>query len=427
MARKIRFPLKMKNGAEVRTLDELKANFDIESVLGYFTDGKLATWLADRYYDTEAAKVSELNSDSDDFKVKLCEVLGILYTENPNEETDLDYINRRNEKKAVLSQLTDEAELLNNIDSVALNQDDLLDCYDMGFSTIYLVGDTVFSIPVSVTNVTYIGHYGAKAEIRATGDIDFNEKNIVFKDISFVGEIIPETEKKVDQDNSISLSFSNCSLECDGTNFKEILELAKNGNAEAQYEIGKFLYEYAFDELAEYWLKKSIEDNYSKAMYYYSLYVIDRKREGNKAKEYMLMAAKNGYVPAQYELSRMYGRDAYKYGCKQNDVKAYEWLKKAAENGHLVAQMAIAELLYDRYNIFRERKADEAIIWFTKAAEQVENCPDILSEICQILGKCYFELEDENKAIEWFTKAIENGDKESVNYLKRVKEGASFL
>lgn len=39
MARKIRFPLKMKNGAEVRTLDELKANFDLESILGYFTDG----------------------------------------------------------------------------------------------------------------------------------------------------------------------------------------------------------------------------------------------------------------------------------------------------------------------------------------------------------------------------------------------------
>ena len=46
MARIIRFPLKMKNGAEIRTLDELKENFDLESVLGYFTDGKLATWLA---------------------------------------------------------------------------------------------------------------------------------------------------------------------------------------------------------------------------------------------------------------------------------------------------------------------------------------------------------------------------------------------
>ncbi len=47
MARKIRFPLRMKNGAEVRTLEELRENFDLESVLGYYTDGKLQTWLAD--------------------------------------------------------------------------------------------------------------------------------------------------------------------------------------------------------------------------------------------------------------------------------------------------------------------------------------------------------------------------------------------
>ena len=39
MARKIKFPLKMADGAEVRTLDELKEHFDVESVVGYFSDG----------------------------------------------------------------------------------------------------------------------------------------------------------------------------------------------------------------------------------------------------------------------------------------------------------------------------------------------------------------------------------------------------
>ena len=71
MARKIRFPLKMKNGAEVHTLDELKENFDLESVLGYFTDGKLATWLADRYYDETAEAVSALSADSPELNAML--------------------------------------------------------------------------------------------------------------------------------------------------------------------------------------------------------------------------------------------------------------------------------------------------------------------------------------------------------------------
>ncbi len=202
MARKIRFPLKMKNGAEVRTLEELRNNFDLESVLGYFMDGKLATWLADRYYDIESQKVSELNANSSDLKAQLCAVFGIEFAEEQADNIDIDVINRRNEKKNILSQLTDDAEVLSNINSVALNQDDLLDCYDLGLSTIYLVGDTVFSIPVSVTNVTYIGLCGAKAEIRATDDVDFNEKNIVFKDISFVGDIRPAPPEESRTDNN---------------------------------------------------------------------------------------------------------------------------------------------------------------------------------------------------------------------------------
>lgn len=205
MARKIRFPLKMKNGAEVRTLDELKENFDLESVLGYFADGKLATWLEDRYYDVETQKVSELDANSSDLKSQLCAILGVKYAEAQEDDVDIDVINRRNEKKHILSQLIDDAEVLNNIDSVALNQDDLLDCYDLGLSTIYLVGDTVFSIPVSITNVTYIGLCEAKVEIRETGDVDFNEKNIVFKDISFVGDIRPALpeESKIDNNHVI--------------------------------------------------------------------------------------------------------------------------------------------------------------------------------------------------------------------------------
>ncbi len=202
MAKKIRFPLKMKNGAEVRTLDELKENFDLESVLGYFTDGKLATWLEDRYYDVEAQKVSKLDANSSDLKSQLCAILGVKYAEAQEDDIDIDVINRRIEKKNILAQLIDNTEALENIDSVALNQDDLLNCYDLGLGTIYLVGDTVFSIPVSVTNVTYIGLCGAKVEIRATGNVDFNEKNIVFRDIGFVGDIRPASPEESQTGNN---------------------------------------------------------------------------------------------------------------------------------------------------------------------------------------------------------------------------------
>ena len=54
MARKIRFPLKMTNSTEVRTIEELRANFDLTAVLGYYADGKLVDWLRDRYFENES-------------------------------------------------------------------------------------------------------------------------------------------------------------------------------------------------------------------------------------------------------------------------------------------------------------------------------------------------------------------------------------
>ncbi len=37
MAKIIRFPLKMKNGIEVRTIEELRENFDMDAVLENYT------------------------------------------------------------------------------------------------------------------------------------------------------------------------------------------------------------------------------------------------------------------------------------------------------------------------------------------------------------------------------------------------------
>lgn len=54
MVRKEKFALIMADGAEVRNIDDLKAHFDIGSIVRDFSNGKLLTWLEDRYYDDEA-------------------------------------------------------------------------------------------------------------------------------------------------------------------------------------------------------------------------------------------------------------------------------------------------------------------------------------------------------------------------------------
>ena len=66
MAKKVRFSLEMKNGVEVTDLESLKENFDIEKVKQYMIDGRLLTWLQDRYYEDEADEVEELATDISD-------------------------------------------------------------------------------------------------------------------------------------------------------------------------------------------------------------------------------------------------------------------------------------------------------------------------------------------------------------------------
>lgn len=187
MARKIRFPLKMQNGADVRTIEELRENFDLESVLGYYTDGKLVTWLKDRYYDAEADKIAALNRDAKSFKVDICSVLGIEFQED-SEDIDIDYISRRREKLKILRSLTDDEQIIYNVDSVALNQDDLLDILDEGKKKIYLCQGE-FEIPLSVSDITYIGFKNPIVTIRVTDNVNFKEKNLKFVDLYYGWDI----------------------------------------------------------------------------------------------------------------------------------------------------------------------------------------------------------------------------------------------
>lgn len=41
MAKKVRFPLEMEDGVEVRSMEELRDNFSLSRVLEYFNDGRL--------------------------------------------------------------------------------------------------------------------------------------------------------------------------------------------------------------------------------------------------------------------------------------------------------------------------------------------------------------------------------------------------
>lgn len=152
MALKAKIPLIMNNDVKVRTISELKENFDVERVLGYFIDGKLQQWLEDRCYEEETEAIIQLEKDDIDIAKKICDIFDVEYT---NEKFDVDEIAIRNERIAKLKQFTSDDEIISNVDAVAFNQEELADLYNIGIQKIYLCeGD--FVIPKSKCALEYV-------------------------------------------------------------------------------------------------------------------------------------------------------------------------------------------------------------------------------------------------------------------------------
>ena len=119
--------------------------------------------------------------------------------------------------------------------------------------------------------------------------------------------------------------------------FKETFQVAKQGNAKAQYNLGGMYYngqgvrkDYA---QAVQWYRKAAEQGYAVAQY--NLGQMYREGQGVRkdyveAVKWYRKAAEQGFAKAQYNLSLMYAKGE---GVRQNYKIAKEWFGKACDNG----------------------------------------------------------------------------------------------
>lgn len=182
MAKKIRFPLEMDEGIEVRGIDSLRENFSMQRVMGYLADGKLITWLRDRYAIDMADAIEMLNKDDEKLAQNICDILGVEYNEETEE--NLEKAAERNAKIARLKEVTSEKKYLDNIDNVAFEQDDLYDLLDEEEDIIYLCGEH-FSIPLAQDGVTYVGINNPIVFIDSKVEVDWDEKNILLSGVKY--------------------------------------------------------------------------------------------------------------------------------------------------------------------------------------------------------------------------------------------------
>lgn len=169
--------------------------------------------------------------------------------------------------------------------------------------------------------------------------------------------------------------------------FNKCFELAHNGSVAAQYALGLKYYhgegvKYNSEEAFK-WIKKATEGALVEAHYRLGeLYErgIGVKRNFSKALKCYERAAGKGYQDAQHYLSACYFRigEAYRTGNSvlENHEKALNYFKKSAALGNDSAMYEIGCIFYRELN-----DIDKAFEWFEKAADN--------HHAWLILGKMY--------------------------------------
>ena len=192
---------------------------------------------------------------------------------------------------------------------------------------------------------------------------------------------------------------------------KKITQLAEQGDAEAQYELGRM-----------YFLGKGMPRNATKALEWYqkaaeqgnalaqnelgNLYskgVLVKQNIFEAAKWYQ-KAAEQGIANAQYNIGYLY--DWGQGGLSQNRVEAIKWYKKASGQGNGEASLRLGAMYM--YAVGVEKDEKEAIVWYKKAAEQ-EN-----KEAMERLGDYYSNRgpnQNYTEAIKWYRMLVNSGNK----------------
>ncbi len=213
MAKKIRFPLIMEQGVEVRSVTELRENFSMERILLYVSNKKLIIWLRNMYEDEIADKIECLDVNDSELAKKLCEIFDVEY--NESYEISIELAEEQNKKLKILKEHTTDVSIFEKVGIVAFNQDDLYDLLDKSEETIYLCGDK-FTIPINKKGITYIGINEPIVVIDSNEVVDWDERKIVISGVRYNEEysrILEEADKKTQYDNSnVSGYLSNSYL-----------------------------------------------------------------------------------------------------------------------------------------------------------------------------------------------------------------------
>ena len=407
MRKKIKLPLEMADGVKVRTLDELKDNWSLEKVVENYLNGRLATWLNDRYYTELAEQVDALAEVQDNtaLQKELCRIFDVDFEDE--EDIDVDAVSERNRKLEALRQYTADDTVLKNVDIVAFDQEELGDILDSGENVIYLFNNT-FSIPLSVKNKKYIGIGKAECLIHSKDVVDFTKLGIEFENVVF-----DEKYRKIEEEESPSKFYNEGCKYFEAKQYKEALECFKKAalknHVDALFHVGK-IYDLALGveqdyRLAAEYYSKAVSFNSGKAAnnlanMFLNGYGVEKNEK--KAIELYKKGVEWGNGVAASNLGVCY---RWGHGVAQDYEEAMKWSKKAADGGNASAMNQIGDLYYNGNGV--TKNYEEAVSWYKKSSEQNRGYAFYMLGWCYEFGQGVSK--DYSAALDNYKKAVENG------------------
>ena len=237
--------------------------------------------------------------------------------------------------------------------------------------------------------------------------------------------------------------------------FNWYLKKAKEGDARAQNEVGKYYYEGKngaeknFEEAFKWWMEaakqdfaeaqinvgicfdygEGVEEDKKEAFKWYMkaadqendiaqlnigmcYYLGEGVEEDKKeAFEWYMKAAEQGNDVAQLKVGKCYSKGE---GVEENKKEAFKWYRQAAKQGNNIAQRLVGWAYSKGYGVKENNKL--AFIWYRRSAKQGNARAQLK------VGICYYEgigvEKNMEEALQWLKKAAEQGNKEAESIIK---------
>ncbi len=405
MARKVKFPLELKDGYLARSnIEEVRTHFDLEKIIAQFHNGRLKIWLDDHYLPEMAEQVAVLDGDAPDLAAQLCVILGVEGV--ATEHVDSSLIQKREEKRQRLSQYTTNPILCDMAEFAAFEQSDLDRLIKEGAQEIILCNAN-FRIPLNVKNKTYLGVGNAVAVIDSKTAVDFEALGIHFVDLPFDEKyrdtVADEPRRYFEQGQQYEEQGKDKkAVEC----YQKAIDL---GYDDAILALADLYEKQGEEEAMIRLLVKAGNQENLKAIEKLQTYYDERMDDVKEAK-WTEKGALCGDSSAMWQIGSFYKNG---FGVEEKPEKSFYWFQKSAMAGHSDGMWFLGDCYRDGYGT--EQDIEKAIQWYEKSAEK-ENCYGML-RLADLYDTGEFVEQNSELAAKWYRKAADAGNRDAMYYV----------